>query len=413
MQAERPRLAMEVSREMSKYFLVDGHELKLKALTAMSQSTNPATQKAVWQTAVAQVTAALNEDRHDLALQFIALADGGCNQGQDGQEKAGRHCRDKSEVEKAKQEFAAVGFPRSCATTATPKQAWSRASTLASCKATGRPDCRCWPRGATRAGRPRQARLWPYLPIPRKNRPSVKPGSTGEEERGRSEVHLYRRALYWINWPRNALPTDRTRSPCSCGFCRQEPGTGPATRIVPGSFQGRSVENRILLLREGGGTMQSEEAVQRGLDWLAAHQGPSGGWSMDKFPLAGRCTCGDPGMDFDVGATALALLPFLGAGRAPGRGRFKDKKTVFRGLNFLLALQQQEKGNFSDSAYENALATIVMSEVSAINPQAAFRESAAKALAYIVNAQNGEGGWGYVPRQPGADTSVSGWQFPR
>src|SRR5262249_56293053 len=44
---------------------------------------------------------------------------------------------------------------------------------------------------------------------------------------------------------------------------KDPPGT---PRLLTGSFYGRaSVADRVMLLREGGGTMQSEEAIDRGL----------------------------------------------------------------------------------------------------------------------------------------------------
>src|SRR5262249_9714786 len=54
-------------------------------------------------------------------------------------------------------------------------------------------------------------------------------------------------------------------------------------KLTPGTFYGRDPENRVLLLREGGGNMKSEEAVEAGLDWLAKHQAGDGHWSMDAF----------------------------------------------------------------------------------------------------------------------------------
>ena len=70
---------------------------------------------------------------------------------------------------------------------------------------------------------------------------------------------------------------------------------------------------------------QSEEAVERGLRWLAAHQRDDGSWCFDleKPPCNGMCR--NSGSEASTtAATGLALLPFLGAGytqtarRTPG-----------------------------------------------------------------------------------------------
>src|SRR5262249_6406412 len=180
-------------------------------------------------------------------------------------------------------------------------------------------------------------------------------------------------------------------------------------RLLPGSYFGRGVEDKVLLLRDGGGTMRSEEAVERGLEWLAAHQSSSGAWSLDGFHLAGKCTCSEPGQKFDIAATGLALLPFLGAGEVQPKSKYR--MVVLKGLQFLIGKQKQE-GNFSDNMYENALATTALCEAYGLmkDRDARLKGPAQAAVNYILKAQNAEGGWGYSPGAKG-DTSVTGWQF--
>jgi hypothetical protein len=178
-------------------------------------------------------------------------------------------------------------------------------------------------------------------------------------------------------------------------------------RLLPGSYYGRDPETHVLLLREGGGTMKSEEAIERGLDWLAKHQGAGGLWATDAFAVATRCNCGDPGEKHDVAGTALGLLPFLGAGHTHTRGRYSQ--VVERGLGYLLS-QQTKEGNFSGNAYENALATIAVVESYGLTRDGRLRGPAQAAVTYIVQAQHPEGSWGYSAGAKG-DTSISGWQF--
>jgi hypothetical protein len=178
-------------------------------------------------------------------------------------------------------------------------------------------------------------------------------------------------------------------------------------RLLPGSYFGRNVEDKILLLREGGGTMQSEEAVTRGLDWLVLHQAPDGSWPMHAFHLAGKCNCRDLGEQHDVGGTALALLPFLGAGETHQKGRYT--RTVLKGLNYLLQ-KQKEEGHFSDNRYENALATIAVCEAYGLARDRRLALPAQAAVNSVVRGQNPDGSWGYGTGQKG-DLSVTGWQF--
>ena len=52
-------------------------------------------------------------------------------------------------------------------------------------------------------------------------------------------------------------------------------------------------------------TRESEQALERGLEWLAKNQGPNGNWSSN-----------------DLGLVSIGVLAFLAAGHSPGRGRY-------------------------------------------------------------------------------------------
>ncbi len=176
-------------------------------------------------------------------------------------------------------------------------------------------------------------------------------------------------------------------------------------------LEGRGQASRAMLVREGGGTEGSEKAVQLALKWLQQHQNPDGSWSFQH--LGGRCDCRDPGsldMAFN-GATALALLPFLGAGHTHREGQYQ--REVQAGLYYLLSHQKPD-GSFAESGgnlYSHGLAAITLSEAYAMTQDKALLRPAQAALDYIAFAQDPVGGgWRYVAKQPG-DTSVVGWQL--
>src|SRR5262249_40319824 len=177
--------------------------------------------------------------------------------------------------------------------------------------------------------------------------------------------------------------------------------------VKAGSFYGRDPETRILLLREGGGSMRSEEAIEKGLEWLVKHQAANGGWFTDGFHRAAQCKCTEHGEKHDVAGTAFGLLPFLGSGQTHKDGRYKSQ--VYRGIDYLLK-QQKPAGNFSDNAYENALATTAVGEAYGLTRDPGLRAPATAATAFIIRAQDQGGSWGYSAGTKG-DLSVSGWQF--
>ncbi len=180
-----------------------------------------------------------------------------------------------------------------------------------------------------------------------------------------------------------------------------------------GGTEGRQGPLKQSLLEQRGGNAQSEQAVARGLRWLAAHQHTDGGWRFDhsKGPCKGLCR--NPGSETSTtGATGLALLPFLGAGHTHQSGEHQD--VVQRGLYYLSTravvtphgIDLQE-----GTMYAQALATIALCESYGMTRDPQLRELAQRSLQFVLYAQDRKGGgWRYTPGEPG-DTTVTGWQF--
>ncbi len=201
-------------------------------------------------------------------------------------------------------------------------------------------------------------------------------------------------------------------------------GSGIGTGNAPGSggagsgFGGRGSGVRKAMLGAYGGTKGSERAVAAALNWLARHQNPDGSWSLaDYAKLCKDGSCAGKGGNSDTAATALAILPFLGAGQThKSKGPYKN--TIFRGLYWLTSAQKSDGDLRSGggSMYAHGLATICLSEaygLSGDTPAARDKQigaAAQQAINFICSAQDpAGGGWRYGLKEPG-DTSVVGWQ---
>lgn len=169
----------------------------------------------------------------------------------------------------------------------------------------------------------------------------------------------------------------------------------------------------------GGGTGETERAVELGLLWLAAMQKQDGHWQLHRRDGKSDSDPGYPDggtVQTSTGATALALLPFLGAGHTHKEGN--HTRTVRRGLDWLVR-QQKSNGDLHDwddlgrpsSFYAHGQATIVLCEAYALTKDPTLREPARKAIAYLCESQHPvTGGWKYRPHSDG-DMSVFGWQI--
>ena len=111
--------------------------------------------------------------------------------------------------------------------------------------------------------------------------------------------------------------------------------------------------------------------VDKGLNWLSRHQWSDGSWSFNpgSHPdCNGQC----PNASTAYGhgrnaATALALLPFLGAGNTYNSGPYRDN--VCRGMQYLIARQNVATGSLVDggeeytiTVYGHLIATLALAE---------------------------------------------------
>lgn len=157
------------------------------------------------------------------------------------------------------------------------------------------------------------------------------------------------------------------------------------------------------LLKEFGGSEESEEAVMLGLAWLTQMQKPGGHWEFD----------GGHHPDH-AAATGLSVLAFLGAGQSHQAGRYKQ--TVQAGLDWLVksvnTSEGPDRGRFrtAGTMYGQGIATLALCEACGMTEDPSVRVAAQAAVDYIQRAQGPNGSWGYHPRTAG-DTSIVGWQI--
>ena len=153
-------------------------------------------------------------------------------------------------------------------------------------------------------------------------------------------------------------------------------------------------------------TPEQEEAVNRGLAWLADHQSSDGSWvAKIGFKLNNdfRYTADDKG---HLGVTSLACMAFLAGGHLPGRGKYG--KNVDAGLKFVLSCVQEDGYiTFGGTRmYDHAFATLFLAEVYGMTSREDVKASLQKAVDFIVKSQNAEGGWRYEPYSQESDMSI-------
>ena len=194
--------------------------------------------------------------------------------------------------------------------------------------------------------------------------------------------------------------------------------------------------------RKGDVTRESEDAVERGLEWLARHQLPDGGWAFDLTTdddngRSNSCGCSNSTATSGgsaylqrlhpsrTAATAIALLPFLGSGYTHTEPS-PYQKTVASGLRYLEyhATTKEDGVDFRDgfiddgASYVQALAVLTCCEAYEMTKDASLKSLADGGLRFIERSQLRDGGWRYSSigdsnfhDTVSGDLSVLGWQM--
>jgi hypothetical protein len=153
-------------------------------------------------------------------------------------------------------------------------------------------------------------------------------------------------------------------------------------------------------------TPDAQNAIDRGLVYLQAHQHPDGSWG-DRTTYAGN-----------VAIVSLAGLAFMAGGHQPGRGKYG--KVVEKALEYVMSKEAKDMNHTPGylchnstqfgGMYSHGFGTLFLGEAYGMVPkpmQKRVRETLERAVTVIVNSQNDAGGWRYDPRKATADVSVT------
>jgi hypothetical protein len=148
--------------------------------------------------------------------------------------------------------------------------------------------------------------------------------------------------------------------------------------------------------RKLGASKESEDAVDRGLQWLAKVQEDDGRWDAAKWDGS-----------HDLGCSGLATLAFLADGHTHKKGKYKA--TVEKSIKWLLS-QMDKDGRFKyQTFYEQGIGAMALCEAYGMTGDASLRRPAQKAIDVIIQSAGADGGYGYGG--PGDDISVTGFQI--
>lgn len=154
-------------------------------------------------------------------------------------------------------------------------------------------------------------------------------------------------------------------------------------------------------------TAELQEAVERGLSWLASQQDTQGYWRQHVgFKLNTNYNITEPNAAH-VGVTSLALISFLAGGHLPDRGKYGV--VIGRGLDYILRCVR-DIGYITDNGsrmYSHAFATLFLAEVYGMTLRRDVRIELQKCVNMIVDSQNSEGGWRYKPFARESDMSIT------
>ncbi|MDZ7616998.1 MAG: prenyltransferase/squalene oxidase repeat-containing protein [Patescibacteria group bacterium] len=145
-------------------------------------------------------------------------------------------------------------------------------------------------------------------------------------------------------------------------------------------------------------TPRTDQAVERGLRWLAGQQQEDG--SLGSGVYRGN-----------VAVASLGGMAWISGGSTPERG--PHGRAIDRTIAYLLAKTQhsgfivERAGASHGPMYGHGFSTMFLADCYGMSNRPELRAKLAAAVKLIVNSQNKEGGWRYQPQPADADISVT------
>lgn len=153
-----------------------------------------------------------------------------------------------------------------------------------------------------------------------------------------------------------------------------------------------------------GVTKEIQEAIDRGLEWLARNQGGDGSWRN-----------GGMSGSYPAAMTGLAGMAFIAGGSSATRGKYYQQ--VRASVDFLVRHADANTGVIwvaseeGRSMYGHGFATLYLASVFGmeedLRKQDKLKRILDKAVALIAQAQSAAGGWIYTPDSSGDEGSVT------
>jgi len=150
-------------------------------------------------------------------------------------------------------------------------------------------------------------------------------------------------------------------------------------------------------------TPKQDEAIEKGLAWLAKSQNRDGSWGSE----------GGSGT-YTMAMTGLAGMALLSSGNSPGRGKYGPN--VARAVQYVLKHQDRDglitsPSNDGQQMYGHGFAMTFLAEAYGMDPNtelgAQTKDALQRAVKKTGQAQSSRGGWYYSPNSGADEGSVT------
>lgn len=141
-------------------------------------------------------------------------------------------------------------------------------------------------------------------------------------------------------------------------------------------------------------TPATDQAIERGIQWLSRNQGPAGNWDSN-----------------DLGLVAYGALAFMAAGHSPDHGPYASN--IRRALDYVIR-NARPSGLLNSSEgrrdmYNHGMAVFVLSQAYGMSDDTRVGKALDLGIKLILDVQCDDGGWAYeaMRKERGHDLSIA------